>query len=160
MSQPARDSGYTLIEVMVTLALLGVIMAIAVSGWSSWARASEQSGTARAIESAMRQAHQRAVTEGRAMCILFDDAADTYALYRGACDDAGKTLLRGPMDTQSEAVQIAAPGFTSGTGTPSTGVTFQARGTAWPGDVTVTRDSSSKVYTLEVEGLTGRVSLS
>ena len=32
MSQPPRDSGYTLVEVMVVVAILGVLMAMAVTG--------------------------------------------------------------------------------------------------------------------------------
>ena len=38
-------------------------------------------------------------------------------------------------------------------------MTFFARGTASPGSVRVTREGSSKVYIIQVEGLTGRVSL-
>jgi hypothetical protein len=49
-------------------------------------------------------------------------------------------------------VQIASGAF-------PLGVTFTARGTSTDGSVTVTRTGSSKVYTLKVEGFTGRVSL-
>jgi hypothetical protein len=38
-------------------------------------------------------------------------------------------------------------------------VSFSARGTTTDGSVTVTRTGSSKVYTLQIEGFTGRVSL-
>ena len=155
MSHPRRDSGFTLIEAMVTISLLGILMAIAVSGWSSWAKASAQSGTARGIQSAMRQAQQQAVTEGRAMCVLFDDAADSYTVYRGRCSDS-----TGPVETSRSDVDIDAPSFTSAAGTPSAGVTFQARGTGSPGSVKITRAGSSKVYVLTVDWLTGRVSLS
>ncbi|MFC4785494.1 GspH/FimT family pseudopilin [Nocardioides sp. MAHUQ-72] len=155
MSQPARDSGYTLIEVLVTIVLMGAMMAIAVAGYDRWAAASEQSGTAREIQSLMRQAQQRAVTEGRAMCVKFTSSPARYTLYRGACDDTAKTKVNGPFQVNGSRVGIGSPSFTDSTG----GVTFFARGTASPGSVTVTRQGSSKVYTLEVEGLTGRVSL-
>lgn len=155
MSQPARDSGYTLIEVMVTIALMCAVMAIAVAGFNRWSAASQQSGTAREIQSLMRQAQQRAVTEGRAMCVQFTSSPARYTLYRGACDDSAKAKVNGPFETNGSGVGIGAPVFTGSSG----GATFFARGTASPGSVTVTRDGSSKVYTLEVEGLTGRVSL-
>ena len=157
MSQPARDSGFTLIEVMVTIALLGIVMAFAVSGWSSWARSSEQSGTARELQSLMRQTQQRAVTEGRAMCVQFEVSSNNYTVYRGACGDTARVRVGGPFTTDGAQVHVASPSFA---GTPSTGVTFFARGTATQGTVKVTRTGSSKVYTLAVEGLTGRVSLS
>jgi len=158
MSHPPRDSGFTLIEVLVTVAVLGVMMAISVSGWSSWARAGEQSGTASELQSVLRQTQQRAVTEGRAMCVQFDVPANEYTVYTGACDLPARVKTVGPVTTNAASVHIASPAFTAQSGS-STGVTFYARGTATPGTVRVTRNGESKVYTLDVEGLTGRVSL-
>lgn len=158
MLQRDRDSGFTLIEVMITIVLLGMMMAIALSGWSSWAKASAHAGTAREMQTVMRQAQQRGVTEGRAMCVWFDVAANSYTVYRGACD-APKTKIAGPYETGAPEVEVTAPTFTAPSGT-SAGATFYARGTASPGEVRVGRSGSSKVYVLKVEGLTGRVSLS
>ena len=158
MSHRARDSGFTMIELLVTIALLGIMMVIAVSGWTTWAKASRPSGMARALQSVMRLALVRAVTEGRAICVSFRVAQNDYTLYRGACDDTAKVTLIGPVVSDSKDVKLAAPAFTGPSGS-STGVTFQARGTAWPGSVQLTRNGSSKTYTLTVEGLTGRVSL-
>jgi len=160
MPNRRRDQGFTLIELLVTISLLGVIMAIAVSGWASWARSSEQSGTAREIQSLLRQTQQRAVTEGRSMCVLFDTSTNRYTVFRGSCDAADKSRIQGPSGTGSSTVHLAAPAFLAPSGTNSQGVTFTARGTAWPGAVHVTRTSATKVYVLKVEGLTGRVSLS
>ena len=92
------------------------------------------------------------------MCVWFDTTDDTYTLYRGACDDPARTELVGPYEMGADVVWVAAPTFTSPSGA-SAGVTFYARGTAWPGQVAVARDGSPKQYVLKVEGLTGRVSL-
>lgn len=158
-TSPRDDAGFTLVEVLVTMAVAGLMMAIAVAGWNSWARAREHSGTAQEIGSWLRQAQQRAVTEGRATCLQFDTAQGTWTVFRGSCDDAGRVRVQGPVRTASPKVRLSAPAFTGPTGSTHTGVTFSARGTAWPGSVRVTRDGSTKTYEVRVEGLTGRVSL-
>lgn len=158
MTHPARDSGFTLLELMVTIAISGILMAIAVGGWTSWAKASAHSGAAREIQSAMRQAQQQAVTEGTATCFWFDAAADTYAVYRGRCTDAGKVLVKGPVEV-SPYVDITAPEFTSPSGDVA-GTSFLGRGTGSAGDVTIARPGSTKKYVLTVDGLTGRVGIS
>jgi Tfp pilus assembly protein FimT len=155
-----RDEGTSLVEIMVAVALIGVMSAIAIGGWSAWARASSHSGAAQAIQTVVRQAQQRAVTEGVSMCVEFGtgSAADTYTVYRGSCAAPERVRVDGPYDTGSPDVHVTSPTFSSTAGT-STGVTFSARGTAWPGQVQVTRRDSAKVYRITVEGLTGRVQL-
>jgi prepilin-type N-terminal cleavage/methylation domain-containing protein len=156
----SADSGFTLLELMCALAIFGVLSAISVGGLRQWTQAHEQAGTAAGIQSVLRETQQRAVTEGRSMCVNFNVAAQTYAIYRGACNDLAPApvLVAGPLHTASPRVRIAAASFTGPAGT-TTGVTFKARGTAWPGSVQVLRDGSSAVHTVSVEGLTGRVSL-
>ena len=157
MRQHPRDAGFTLIESLVTIVLMGILMAIAVAGYNKWAVASAQSGTARELQSLLRSTQQRAITEGTSMCVLFDATAGRYTVYRGACESSTKYQVNGPYATDDPTVRLASPSFT-GTTVPQ-GVTFYARGTATPGSVQVTRDGSSKVYTVSVEGLTGRASL-
>lgn len=159
MVDTSHDEGITLVEVLVTISLMSIMMAIAITGWSSWGRASAHSGTARELQSVMRQAQQRAVTEGRATCVWFDTTTDSYSIYRGRCSETTKTLVTGPVATGHDTIELADPSFTSAAGTPAPGVTFQGRGTGSPGTVKILREGSSKVYTIKVEGLTGRVSL-
>lgn len=151
-----RPAGFTLIEVMWTLAIFGILAGISVGSLQKWTKAHEHSGTATGIQSVLREAQQRAVTEGRATCVNFDVTAQTYAMYRGACNDVARVLLQGPLRTDASHVRLASPSFVGVSG-PTTGVTFKPRGTAWPGSVQVTRTGSSKAYTVSVEGLTGRV---
>lgn len=150
MRKAAPDSGFTLIEVLVAISLASILMAFAVSGWSGWARASQQSGAARGLQAALRQTQQRAVTEGGGMCVSLADA--TYTVWRGSCATpvASRTRIDGPVQV-AKGVHLAPVG---------TEVSFSARGTATSGTLTVSRDGSTKVYTLQVEGFTGRVALS
>jgi prepilin-type N-terminal cleavage/methylation domain-containing protein len=158
MPRRSRDAGFTLVETMVTIVLLSIMMTLTVGAYGRWARASEQSGVARELQSLLRQTQQRAITEGRSTCVEFDVAASSYTVYSGACD-AAKVKVRGPIGTGSKSVHLSSPAFRSPAGTTKPGVTFTPRGTAWPGQVSVTCDNSSTTYVLSVEGLTGRVSL-
>ena len=86
------------------------------------------------------------------MCVTF--TSTTYTVSRGSCTSSLPTAadrVAGPVPA-GRGVQIASGAF-------PLGVTFTARGTSTDGSVTVTRTDSSKVYTLQVEGFTGRVSL-
>lgn len=156
MVDTSHDDGFTLVEAMTVVALIGILAAIAISGWSAWAKASAHSGTAREIQAVLQQTQQRAVAEGQALCVWFDTSANTYTVHRGAC--ASRTgVLSGPISTASPSVEIASPSF----GSPSSsGVTLHPRGTADAGSVLVTRSDSGKVYKLTVERLTGRVTRS
>lgn len=157
-AQQPRDDGFTLSEMMVAIALLALMATLAIGGYARWAKSSAQIGTAREVQTTMRQAHQQAVTEGRATCVLFDTSANTYTVYRGTCASTTKVKIAGPNKTNSSGIQLSSPTFAAASGS-STGVTFYARGTATEGHVNVTRSGSSKVYVVSVEGLTGRVSL-
>lgn len=158
MSHPGGDDGFTLIEVLVAIGLSGLMAALAVGGYSRWAESSAHIGTAREVQTTMRQAQQQAVTEGRATCVWFNVSNDTYTVYRGACEASTKQKLTGPHKTATDDVALSGPSFVASSGS-SAGVTFYARGTAASGEVSVTRSGSAKVYRLTVEGLTGRVSL-
>lgn len=140
-----------MVEIIVTIAVAGVLMAIAVTGWQGWTAARAQSGLVSELKLTMRQAQQRAVTTGTSTCVLFNDAADSWRVLRGACGTTAEELDAGRAE---DGLSIDAPTFGAGTG-----VTFTTRGTATPrGTVVVGRDGSDRRVVLQVEGLTGRVS--
>lgn len=154
-----RDGGFTLIEVATAVVLLSIMLGIGVSGWRQWANASAQAGAAQSIQSALRSAQQRAVTEAVSTCVLFDVARDQFRSYVGACSSTSKTPIGSARDLGSSQVHLSSAAFTGSTGT-SPGVTFFSRGTATPGTVRLRRDDDATTTTLRVEGLTGRVAIS
>ena len=155
MSQPPRDEGFTLLEVMVTIAVMGLLLAFSVSGWSRYARAHEQSGTAQELRTTLRSVQQRAVTEGVSMCVSF--TTTSYTVWRRTCTSADKVL--GPVQANGRA-GLTTPVFTPLTAAQAANtVVFTPRGTASQGDVHITRPGSTKDYKVAVDGFTGRVSL-
>lgn len=161
MSQPPRDSGFTLLEIMVVIGLMSVMAALGVGAWKSWTAAEAQNGAAADLQTIMRQTQVRAVTEGVNFCVTFDTAANTYTVYRYTCHSpTGNVKVNGPFTLGDSRVQLSNVNFTAVAPATSTEVTFRASGTATPGELKLTRTGSTKTYTLKVEGLTGRVSVS
>lgn len=152
-----RDGGYTMTEIIVTIGIAGVLMAAAVGGWNRWSGAAAQEGTATTIQAVLRDAQQRAVTEGTSVCVAFDIDAETWTVSRGACGSTTEQISRDEVDGGGTGLGSAS--FASDAGAPTRSVTFSPRGTATPGVVRVVRRGSDKVWTVAVEGLTGRVSV-
>lgn len=93
------------------------------------------------------------------MCLSFDLGSDTYTLSRFACGTSTVTI-NGPIAVEDGSVDLTSAAFTAPDGSVSTGITFRPAGTATPGTLEIARAGADKVYTLTVEGLTGRVSVS
>lgn len=157
-SEPG-DRGFTLVELLVVVVLMGVAATIAVTGFQSYARSAEHSGTRNDVVSALRAAHQRALAEATVYCVRFAADGKSWSTYRGSC--ATGAVVKGPEDVESGQVSLTAVNFTRADGTTgSRDVEFTARGTASKGSLQVVRAGSSKTYTVSVEGLTARVSSS
>ncbi|WP_019874594.1 GspH/FimT family pseudopilin [Sporichthya polymorpha] len=148
-------AGFTLVELCSSLMIFGILSAIGVTTLHSWTAGSRHTATTSALEALLRQTQQRAVTEGRTLCIDFDLAAQSWSVLRGSCTGTGQVLIDGPIRVE-DGVRIASATFAAGASTID-GITFYPRGTATPGSITITREGSDRVDTLTVEGLTGRV---
>lgn len=161
----ARESGFTMVELVVVMSIVGVLMAIATFGFTSYRNTSEQRGSAQEMLSALRSASEQAISEGRTYCVDLAAGASgnrTYSTWRKACTAAGGgTQVGGTKQTQSARVT-----FTSAVTSPSPApacaaghscIYFYPRGTALPATVTVASSARSKTYTIRVEGLTARV---
>lgn len=155
-AERANDQrGFTLVEMLVSLSIVGVMTSLAVAGWSGYAAASEHSGTRDTVVSALRAANQRAISEAKPYCVTFNPAAGTWETRRLSCTGA---VVKGPEEVQSGRVSLTDVAFVQPDGNAQPQVLFTARGTASKGSLKVRRADSSKVYTVSVEGLTGRVS--
>jgi type II secretion system protein H len=146
------DRGFTMIELLTAMVIMGVTLGMVGMGATSWTRAREQSGSAQQLVSYLRQAQQRALTEATQYCVTFDTAT-SYAMHKGSCTDP----VVKPAETDSPAVTIASL-FTQADGSTATHIIFTPRGTASPGTATVSREGRDPIV-LQVEGLTARVSI-
>lgn len=150
-----HDRGFTLVELLVSVSIIGVMSGLAVTGWSGYAAATEHTGTRNDVVSALRAANQRALSEAKPYCVTFDVANGTWSTRRLSCTG---DVIKGPERVEGHRIQLADAAFLQADGTPQPQVLFTPRGTGSKGSLKVLRTGSSKVYTISVEGLTGRVS--
>lgn len=150
--------GFTLIELTVVMAIIGILGALSTTGWLRYQRSVEQRGSAQELVSALRNAQQAAQAEAVTYCVSLDSAGRSFTVYKFACGSGG-TVVKPATTTQSARVGLSLPVFTQSDGSTAPTVSFLPRGAATKGSVKVTRSGSDKIYTISVEGLTGRVSL-
>lgn len=148
-----EDRGFTLLEVMTTCILLGVLIGMAVMPWHSYRRAAAHKEASRELVTILRNAQAGAAAEGITYRVVMNNR--TVTSYRGATGSDQRMTFT----IQEPTVSFSAGTFTAPTGpTSTTEILFLPRGVASDGDVNVVRSGRSKVYVVSVEGLTSRVS--
>ena len=140
---------------MVTMVIAGILLAIAVVGWRAYAASQAQRGAADALVVLMREAQQRAVTGGDELMA----SRCRRAPGRGCWSRARLTNCSGGTAQGGEVPSRGGVTLDGSTFANSCAL-FKPRGTATPGTVNVIRSDSSTVYTITLEGLTGRASMS
>jgi type II secretion system protein H len=159
--QTSDQAGFTLIELVMVMAIGSVLASIAAFSFANWRSTAEHQGSAQEIVSQLRNAAELAISEGRTHCVDLDASARSYSVWRYACSTSTGTKVSGTLKTQSSRVTFT-PTLTSPTPAPAcpaghSCLYFYPRGTAIPGTITVASSSRNKIYTIHVEGLTARV---
>jgi len=155
------DDGFTLIEVLVVMVVMGVLMAIAIPSWSHYQNKQNYLGSAQLVVSEMRRIQLQAVAQETTYRVDFTVGGKTFKVYQLTDATAGTYTLTQTVSLPGSAATFASPAFTMKDGTASTSAWFYARGTASDGTVTLTRtNTGGHAYVINVEGLTGRVNYS
>jgi prepilin-type N-terminal cleavage/methylation domain-containing protein len=112
--------GFTLTELVVTLAILSVITAISVPSYISWLPRHKLQTSARQIYDDLNLAKFRAVNGNTVAVIIFTPATNTYTIFLDASVpinwalDAGETVIKQNEPLQ-DGVSITATTFTANT---------------------------------------------
>ncbi len=155
----SRESGFTLLELLVTMTILGVIVAIAVAPYRNFQRTQAHLNSTRRLVGSLRNAQVRAVAENSTYRVSFASNGKSWTLARLVGTSTWTTV--GPTVTPSDPqITIREAVFRQSDGSEGSTVYFYPRGSASKGSLVVGRDDRSKVYTVTVEGLTARVSYS
>ena len=84
----SRQSGFTLIEVMIVIAIIGIISLIAVINMIGWRTERQMQGAARGFLADMQRARITAIREGEAVSVLMNPGAGgSYQVFLDTNED-------------------------------------------------------------------------
>jgi len=78
--QPCPDAGFTMAELLITLVLLGAVLAISVPALSGWLDNSNLKAGARTMASDVAYLRESALSSGRTHMMTFNTGANQYTL--------------------------------------------------------------------------------
>lgn len=94
------QAGYTAAELLVTVAILGLVTALAAGGWQQYQRATSLATSAQTIKRMMNQARLRSIYQGVNFFVVLNVQQKSIALYEdtslptGAFDSGDALLLQ------------------------------------------------------------------
>jgi type IV fimbrial biogenesis protein FimT len=146
------DAGFTLVELLITLVLVGIVLSMAVPALSGWLDNSNLKAGARTMASDVAFMRESALSSGKTHRITFNAGANQYTL-RWDSDGAG-TYADVPNYPALRTLSDSGSGVRITSVSQST-INFTARGTINPfGTVVITNNRGSTATITTV--ITGR----
>lgn len=135
------QKGFSLVEVMIVIAILAILLAIAVPSFQRFAINSDLRSAARDIAGDFFLCKERAIAENATYTITFNVGANTYAIV---CPDT-RTKTPATFRPNNIVLQSAS----------TTAYTFQPRGTVTAGNIALTNSrNSTATITINITGRT------
>jgi len=163
MARPARNTGFTLTEVMVALGVLAVMVAVSIPSVLAWMPAIHLKNSAYDLKNAMIRARSLAINQGLEHRVLFDLDNDTFQVDKGNLSSGSTawTTVAGPDTLESGIAYDSTTGGIETSGTNPV-IRFSVRGGVVTNidvlSVTVANEKAD-TYRVSVQRRTGHPSL-
>jgi prepilin-type N-terminal cleavage/methylation domain-containing protein len=154
-SKPGRQSGMTLVEIAIVLAILGLLAAVSLPSFLGWKEASELRSAAVEVSDVMLSSRTKAVLERRNYTVQVNYTTNTYTVT----PTGGRVgAAWGTVDLYADDSDPDCPALSAGN------ILFRPDGTADAAgfEAVYLRSTSSRVperYRVTVLGATGKVGL-
>jgi type IV fimbrial biogenesis protein FimT len=106
--------GFSLIELVVTLALAGILTAIAVPNWNRLLPYYQLDSSVRQVQSELHSIKMRAATENTGFQFVYSDGATAYTIQRASAILVTKSLPEGIIVANSGTVSFSPRGTAGG----------------------------------------------
>ena len=152
MIKHTDSKGFTLVEMMIVVAVMGILAGIAAPNFQTYMAQRRLNGAARQVMTDLMEARMKAVSLNQKVKVSFG-SNHIYQIWNDA--DGNGTVA---YDEGDDIERDIHPDYYDVTFSASADPVFQTRGTATYSEVTLTSDSGPKKY-VKVSPWTGRVKI-